>query len=237
MQRRSRYRYRKRRYRKKRYGKRWFNRQRKSVLRNMLSYAETKFKTIQLDNTQLRHNVGGPAGPVVYGNLLRSDPGVGQNGRIGDSVYAVGLSLKMWLSTKSDRPNVMFRVMIIQTPTDQINTGNPANLWRSINNNRTIDFVNTDVYRVVYNKILKITHGDTSFEPESTLHEVSKYHKVYIPLKRKLSYQTDTGGTPVPKQSRNCLSLVIMPYDAYGTLELDVIASMSMAGKFYYKDF
>lgn len=212
----------------------------KSVIKSM---SETKFKNITLENVQLYHNSGALGGPVCYGNLLRTDVGTSQVTRNGDSVYGTGLNLKFWLSTKKDRPNVMFRVMIISTPTNEANSANPSALFRGDNGNKMMDYVNTDVYKIVYSKVIKITHGDTSFEigdgitSGSKLHEVSKFHKIFLKLNRKVSYQTDTGGTPIPRDARNCLSLVVIPYDSYGTLTTDDIATLAICGKFYYKDF
>lgn len=238
--------YKRRSYRKRGSSKRFkYSRIARTVRRVVGGMAETKFIRLTSENLGLNHNVGlgGTAGPVVYGNLLRTDQGTNQNQRTGDSIFAKYLKLKIWISTKADRPNVMFRMMIISTPMDQVNTTGPADFWRNYNGNRILDYVNTDKYGIVWSKIVKITHGDTSFEigipPEggSKLHEVSKYVNIYVPLNRKISYQTDTSGTPTPSKQRDCLSLCIIPYDAFGTLTTDTIATYASCGLFCYKDF
>lgn len=228
-----------RRYRRKRYYKRskrgYITRTVRSIVNKM---SETKFRRLDTENSQLNHNVGlaGTPGPVVYSHLLRTNTGISQEERIGDTVWAKYLKLRIWLSTKSDRPNVMFRIMVVSTPTDQYLTAAPSNFWRNYSGNKILDYVNTDMYSIIYHRIVKITHGDTSLESGSARHEASKMHNIYIPLNRKVSYQTDTSGTPVPKSARNCLSLVIVPYDAYGTLTSDTIASFACCGLFCYKD-
>lgn len=218
----------------------------RAVRAQITKMAETKFIRLAIENQNLNHNTGlaGTNGPVVYGNLLRTNVGTTQNDRVGDTVWARYLNMRIWLSTKADRPNVMFRIMVIASPPDQSNTSDPVNFWRNYSGNRMLDYVNTDKYSIVYQKIVKITHGDTSFEISpnqltnpTRLHEVSKMVYISIPLNRKLNYQTDTGGTPTPKGQRNCLSLVIIPYDAFGTLSTDNIASYAMCGLFTYKDF
>lgn len=207
------------------------------VLQVIKGMSESKFKGISLENLSLYHNVGAFAGPVVYGDLLRTDLGTNQNQRTGDSVYASYLKLRLWMSNKTDRPNVLYRVMVITAPPDQANSGNPTNFWKGINGNRIIDFLNSDVYSTVYDKTLENHVGDMSLETASNQKECSITHEFTIPINRKVGYQTDVSGTPIPKFQRDCMCLVVVPYDAFGTLTTDVIATMACSGLFVYKDF
>lgn len=210
---------------------------RAQVMQTMKSMAESKFKAITLENFALYHNVGGFSGPVVYGDLLRTDVGSTQNQRTGDSVFASYVKLRLWLSNKTDRPNVNYRVMVVTTPPDQANTANPTNFWKGINGNRLIDFLNSDVYSTVYDKVICNHVGDMSLETASNQKESSITHEFTVPINRKIGYQTDVSGTPIPKYQRDCMSLVVLPYDAFGTLTTDNIASMALSGIFVYKDF
>jgi len=209
---------------------------RKEVLKTNYSLSETKFHPLGIENQQLLHNSGwNLGGPVCFPNLLRTSPGTGQQARIGDSVYGMYLKLRLWLSNKADRTNVMYRVMVISTPPNEVNFATPA-IWRNFTGNKMLDFVNSDIYSVVYDTIIDVEAGDTSQESGATLREISTYHDFKIPLNRKISYQTDTGSTPVPKLQRDCLSLCIIPYDAFGTLPTDIVGSYAMGGIFCYKD-
>jgi len=213
-----------------------------SVIYNM---SETKFKSLTSENEQLYHNVGRPlgAGYVAIASLLRTTDGVTQLTRIGDSVYAMRLSIKLWIATKADRPNVMFRIFIVACPSNQAGIANPANLFKGFAGNKMIDTINTDTYSVVYHRFLKITHGDTSLEKggidplaDAKLHEVSKMHRINLKLNRKINYIVEAGAGDVCKEKRDNLSLVIIPYDATGTLATDNVASYSYHSIFYYKD-
>jgi len=207
-------------------------------VRNVINaMAETKFKSLGVENFQLFHNVGGAGGPVVYGNLLRTDSGSLQTQRVGDTVWGKYLQMRLWLSNKSDRTNIMYRILVISTPPDQVNTTNPVSLWKGFVGNRMLDYVNTDIYNVVYEHMLDVEAGDTSQEPDAALREISTFHKFTIPLDRKIQYQTDASGTVIPSLQSNCLSLVVIPYDAFGTLVTDNVASYAAGGIFCYKDF
>lgn len=209
---------------------------RTQVLSVIKSMSENKFKALSAENLQLFHNTGLSTGPVVYGNLLRTDSGSNQNQRVGDSVWGEYLQMRLWLSNKSDRTNVMYRILIVATPPDQVNNLNPTGFWKGICGNKIIDYVNSDIYRVVYEHIIDVEAGDTSQEPSANLREISSYHKFNIPLNRKITYQTDTSGTVVEKDQRDCLVMCIIPYDAFGTLVTDNIASYAASGIFVYKD-
>lgn len=223
---------------KKAKGKRKSKSIRGQVMSVMKSMSESKFKAITLENFQLYHNAGGLSGPVVYGDLLRTDVGSTQNQRTGDSVFASYLKLRLWMSNKTDRPNVLYRVMVINAPPDQANVASPTpSIWKGINGNHIIDFINSDIYSTVYDKTLENHVGDMSLETASNQKECSITHEFTVSLNRKVSYQTDVSGTPIPKFQQDCLCLVVIPYDAYGTLITDNIASLAVSGIFVYKDF
>lgn len=236
--------YRKKKYarrRNRRYRRKYYRKGRRGGLTGKIKavigkMAETKFARLTAENQQLYHNVGLSTGPVVFSHLLRTDKGTNQNSRVGDTVYGKYLKLKLWISSKSDRPNVMYRIMVIQCPPDQALTTNPTDLFRAYNNNKMVDYINTDKYGIVYQKYIRI-ESDSSVESGAALHEVSKIVNVYVPLNRKVTYQADLDGTAtVCKLMRNNLSLVIIPYDAFGTLTTDNIASYACCGLFCFKD-
>lgn len=204
-----------------------------------LKNSETKYRKIQNENVQLYHNAGnGVVGTTYYmvvQNLLQTQQGLTQSDRIGDAVHGVYLKVKLWLSNKSDRPNVMYRVAIITMPADQTGSGNPTNLFRGDIGNKMLDYIDTDRYKVIAHKIIQPMAGDYSLESGATNREHSRMVTFSIPLKnRKVVYNTDNG--LIPRDQRNCLGLMVIPYDAYGTLTTDNIASMSYVTKFYFKD-
>lgn len=204
-----------------------------------LRVAETKYRSYSEEARELYHNGGSALGgfwPVQTSNMLSTSQSNTQQGRNGDEVWPVGLSIKLWLSNKLDRPNVMYRILVIACPPDQATTAQPAGLMQGSIGNYMLDFVNTDKYNVKYQKIIKPFAGDYSLETGATNREHSTSHTFYLPLKKrgKLAYSADAGN--LPKYQRDCLSLVVIAYDAAGTLTTNNIASMSFVYRFYFKD-
>lgn len=203
-----------------------------AVLRN----TETKFAVTSHENRQLYHNIGeGASGGFTWlNNLLVTSVGTTQTSRIGDAVYGRYLKMKLWISNKLDRPNVMYRIAILSVPPDQL-TSNPSGLFRGEHGNKMIDSFNTDRYKVIWHKLIQPKAGDYSLETGATNKERSLYVPITIPLKnREIRYSTDSG--TVPAVQRNCLSLCLIAYDAFATLTTDNIASFSVLSKFYFKD-
>lgn len=205
---------------------------RNAVLRN----TETKFNVLSHENRQLYHNIGeGVAGGFTWlNNLLQTTVGNTQTTRIGDAVFGRYLKLKLWISNKLDRPNVMYRIAIVSVPPDQL-LSNPTGLFRGEHGNKMIDSFNTDRYKVIWHKLINPKSGDYSLETGATNKERSMYVPITISLKnREIRYSTDSGSTPTVQA--NCLSLCLIAYDVFGSLTSDNIASFSVLSKFYFKD-
>lgn len=203
-----------------------------------LKQSETKYTVTSNENTQLFHN-GGVTGVYIYkGNLLETADGVGQNRRIGDEVVAKGVKIKLWLSNKSDRTNVTYRIFVIASQPTDIGIS-PASLFENDIGNKLLDSFNTDRYKIVKHKLIKIGSDNVKHTGPAVDGfvgaEQSRAVSMWIPLKnRKVVYQADAGG--LPRDMKNCLSFGIVAYDSFGTLTTDNIASFAYSIKFYYKD-
>lgn len=207
-----------------------------AVRRVLLRTAETKYAVGHQENLQLYHNTGVAGTHVFIGNCLSTSQGQGEENRIGDKVQAVGLSLKLMLFNKSDRPNVTYRIIVFTAPPDQSASGNPVGFWEADIGNKIMDNINTNKYKVIKEKFIQVQGQDTAFEAGvDTLREKSKSLQMYIPLKgRQVVYSSENGA--VPKYQRDVIQVAIIAYDAYGTLTTDNIASFAWMRKFYFKD-
>lgn len=206
------------------------------MIRNVsIRNAETKYAVAAATNSQLYHNGGENPTYVNVTNMLATSQGTSQTTRVGDCVFGRFLSIKLWLSNKLDRPNVMYRIMVVSMPADQYAAGAPTGYFRGESANKIIDSLNTDRYKIVASKLIQPFGGDYSLESGATNREHSRYIKMAIPLKnRQIYYTTDGGNLPVAQ--RNILSLSIIAFDAHGSLLTDNIASFSYIAKFYFKD-
>lgn len=205
------------------------------VKKLVLGQAETKYVMASGENQQLYHNGGTGPTYCVITNLTSSSQGSGQNLRVGDAVRGKGIAVRLWLSNKLDRPNVMYRIFVVAGEYTQTTNPTPAGLFQGSCANKILDFFNTDRYRVVYHKIINPMSGDYSLETGATNKEHSRFLKFYIPLRNKyIKYQTDGGSAPT---SEKCVySIGIIAYDAYGSVTTDNIASFAYTVKFYFKD-
>lgn len=202
----------------------------KAVKAITLKQSETKHKTVTFQNQNLNHN---SIDDFKEQNPLRAlDQGIDEHQRIGDEIIGKYINYKIWLSNKSDRPNVLYRIVVYRCPKDESET-NHLNIYEGVSPNKMIDYINTEKYTPLFQKFVKITN-DTSLESGATLRETSKLISFSVNLKnQKIKYENGTG---FPKYQRDQIRLSITPYDAYGTLTSDIIASYAMTARVYYKD-
>lgn len=191
-----------------------------------LKNCEAKHTFIQNENIQLYHNV-----PQYNTNMLATQQGQTQLTRVGDEVVGQYLKLKFWLSNKSDRPGVTYRIILYSSPQNDF-----AMYFSSgSSGNRIISTVDTDRVKIIKQRFVKAMSGDYSIETSSTQREHSTLVSMSVNLKnRKIKYQTDSGTTP--KWQGNYVNFCVIAYDSYGSLATDNIASYAWQSEFVFKD-
>lgn len=224
----------------------------KTVNRIINRKLETKYFDQGDQNVQVYHNVGG-AGPYV-GSLPVSDTvffnpwldipqGVGRAGRIGDEIMPVGMSLKIMLRNKLDRPNLYYRVIVCKLPKSTpsgpgfvISTKNNVPIFEDTNQGTVgcnmLRPINKDLgVRPYYDKLIRLQGNNT--DNGGSKKEISKIIKIWIKRKRssKIIYDNAAGAI-----INGPLALYVIPYDAFGTLATDNIGSYDYYCRMYYKD-
>lgn len=219
---------------------------RKIAKSTALGLAETKTVTRIRENIQLFHNQGDIQGPF----LDTIQPGVGNptfgkngNARVGNEILLQNLNVKMWISNKLDRPNVMYRAILLWNEqgttfgaADVLNWNQTGALPNSMilnQNNERFQFIrgqdrhlfsdanyaNTPVFSVI--------PGSFQGRERSQLLTLN-----YTPKGgKKIIYEDDTGLVRFKD-----LYVVLYAYDAWGTLITDNIASYAMNYKITFKD-
>jgi len=203
-----------------------------------LSQVETKHTHYVIENQQLYHNSG-----YIKLNLLNTTQGVADNqtgstffaGRVGDEVIARGLSFKIWVANKSDRPNVMYRLIVFKY--QSLTSPTSSAIFTGANGNKMMDDIDREFVTVVYQKIFQVQLGFSAIpDPlqagDQDGVEAHRYLSFYIPLKNKRIVYADQSN--IPKFID--YGFRIVPYDSYGTLETDIISSMAFQTQFYFKD-
>lgn len=216
-----------RRYKKK------YSRFANNVMNVIRSKAETKYITTYTTGQAVLHNNY----QALLTNMCGTSVGTSQNNRLGDCVQPKGMSIKMWVSNSSLRKNVIWRLMVIRTPRAEVASTAPPNFWspQGQTSNNIIDYINTDYYKVVKQRILHSKDFST-INNDSTNREYSHYIKWWIPLKGTLKYGP-TDGAVYPMGDKYCYSLFVCAYDTALTLSTDILGSVASSCRFYFNDF
>lgn len=204
-----------------------------------LRNTETKYKERGGENINLYHNGGATPDFLQINNIIGTGQGDDVASRAGDEIFAKGIAFKIWLSNKADRPNVMYRIIVYTSPVlSAVTVADDVKELLDTSSgggNRMLSYANTEKFKILYNKMVQPFSGDYSLEPSATNKEHSKLIKFYLNLKnRRVKYNSPNG--PEPKYQRDHIHLAVIPYDAYGTLTSDNIASCAINIRFYFKD-
>ena len=209
--------------------------------------AETKYMTIGGENVQLYHDVGNTPGPSTTQSAFLFNPwgfvsqGTDRLNRIGTSLTPRGMSLRLWLANKADRPNLLYRIMVVvlaRAVGVTIPTFNTIDLFRPVDvgtNNSTMGAeVNPEyVKKVLYDKVIRNELGNSAVGAADK--ECHTFKKLWIKAgkgARNIEYLAGTGNY----HKNNFLACYAIPYDSYSTLQTDNVASMAFFAKIYWKD-
>jgi len=213
--------------------------------------AETKYYDRSLENHQLYHNLGSNVGGLVPVNVTSIPQffnpwafiGKGDNRfqRIGDKITPRGMSLKLYLANKQDRPNTMIRLIVAILPklVNGVQTTaefDPFQIANSgLNGNNMIEPADTNVgVKFLYDRIIRIGTQE-GLEPGNWtgVKEMTKVVKLWI--KRKRSRDIVYGDTALDIVNKP-LAIYAIPYEQYSTLTTDNVASLAGYMRLYYKD-
>ena len=190
---------------------------------------ENKRSVTIKENGQLYHNkplyVSNIYGLIAQG-VKDGTGGSSTDLRIGDRIEVKNINVRLWLSNKLDRPNVMYKGVLFNYP--QGVTPSDAVVWFT-QTNKMIDRYNDKAITILDTFILKsqemYDNGTEKWE-HSYLATLNKSYK-----NKKVNYLTNS--TNVAKQN---LGFAIVCYDAYGTLQTDNIASMAYNLQITFED-
>lgn len=178
--------------------------------------------------------------PTIYDPWSLIAVGTQKYQRIGDSIIPSGCKINLWLSNKADRTNVLYRIVACVLPRSyngvQASAGSidPAPVLQagSVGNYLILPWDKDKGIKVLYDRVHAIS-GKVQTNSASAGKECSKVVRLYIKRKRSRPIRY-TPGTTVPLN--NVFAVYCIPYDAYGTLTTDNIASMAYYVRMYYKD-
>lgn len=202
----------------------------KLAKQQIMKTTEAKHSHYNLENIQLYHNQ-----PAYVTGLYATSQGLddddvssgsaGVDLRVGDECYINNINMRLWLSNKNDRPNVMYRIILFE-----YNQGESVTnaLTFFTQTNKMLDRVNNEKVNVLMTKYLKPGNDFTL-----NGHEHSKLIALNHKFKKPKKIQYENGGSS-PKDKN--LALCVVCYDAYGTLQTDNIASYAYDIKLTFRD-
>lgn len=204
-----------------------------------LKNAETKDTHVIAENIQLYHNVENIRYSFLYTQQGIGDGDTGTTNyacRVGNEIICRGLSIKLWFANKLDRPNIMYRIIIFKYRADTT-IGSAYKVQGSTN--YMIRDIDNEKITVLKSKLFNL---QTSLSASANVvgggwdlkgKEAHRYVKFWIPMKNmKLRYKDDNSGSP----KYTDIGISIVPYDSYGTLTTDNVASYAISHKLYFKD-
>lgn len=204
---------------------------------------ETKYLNGAQENIQLYHNYGAaPASmnAIIFNPWQSIAQGTGPTQRVGTEVYPRGMAVRLELFNKLDRPNVSYRIIVAIIP--KIYAGAATNATFDFRDNTgsansLLAWMKPDAgIKVLYDKVIRneahfsaIASGTSGDQDNKEAH---KFVKFYIRSKRGQKLVWGPDGNLINKP----MILYVIPYDSYGTLTTDNIASCAINTKFYFKD-
>ncbi len=196
---------------------------------------ELKWFDQYLTNLNLVHNAsdGVTAGAMTSRANLTQFPSTGTTSitRIGDRVTAKRVDVRLWLSNKGDRSNVIYRITAAILPGWTSGSGSAWSDITTSTSNCILAFPSSDKVTFVYDHVINPDQSANAIYPSAnTAKERSYYHEFSLPLNQAMSVNSgnfcDTSN----------IGLYVNCYDAYGTLTTDTIASFAYAVRLWFTD-
>ncbi len=204
---------------------------RKIANKAMDAQEEDKAFVYTRENLQLLHNK-----PDYHGNFLgdiqqgtatgdQSNTGIGeQTIRIGDRIRLKNINFRFWLSNKDDRPNVIYKGILYWYPVGISPTDDQVFKTQS---NKMLDRYNTKVIKIIDTFIVKSTQNYAIEAKEKSY--LASLNKSY---KNKLIHFNNNGKIAKGWE----IGMTVVCYDAYGTLQTDIIASYAYQSLLTFED-
>lgn len=215
-----------------------------------MNTAETKRWIGAEENVQLYHNTGKTGttyvNPILFNPWRLITQGTQEVQRIGDEIYPRGMAVNLWLSNKNDRPNILYRIFVCILPrmynASVVAAGSIDPMITPVlgtnGNYCCLPIDTTKGIKVLYDKVLRGNTSGTNACMSNTgalnvPKEWSMFKKLWIRRKRSSKIKYTRGTQEVENKF---VAVYVIPYDAYGTLTTDNIASCAYTCTLYFKD-
>lgn len=224
------------------------------VKKVIMKTSETKEWDFANENQQLFHNTGLSGttfvGPLIFNPWNAIGQGAGKQQRIGDTITARGMSLRLWMANKSDRPNLLYRVIVCILPKTYNNarvTAGSIDIGTASFSGSNGNYICLPVdvekgIKVLYDRVFSCEKGVSNISypgpipatrPAGNV-EAHMFKKLWIRSKKNstIKYESNANQDIINKP----MAVYVIPYDSFGTLTTDNVASCAFFAKLYFKD-
>jgi len=195
----------------------------------VIKVAEPKHYPRTSAKVEMNHNVFNStswAGPINEAGCMPSQ-GYADDERVGDQIITSGFKLKLLIGQKADRPNVTFKIYVLEVPKGTTYSYN--NWFENMSSNILLDSPNKDFVKVIATHTWKPHDGSM----DNATDEYVYTRSLWVPYKRKIKFGP---GDAVRSHNQDDLWFIIGAFDAYGTTILDNIAYYQMVQQLHYRD-
>jgi len=148
----------------------------------------------------------------------------------GSRFKVIGQQLFLQFQILADRLNSKFRVMILRYPSYRV-VNAYTDIFDNITNNIMMDPIDKDICSVLYDKVV----GLKNINPNNSTDNVLVSRKIWVP-RQKYVVQYENAGLNTIKSPKFTDYLIILDYDAFGTLQTDTIGSVQVSRRLFFVD-
>lgn len=196
------------------------------VRKELLRTAETKHSTLYINRANLSHN-----GWYYNNNMINISQGDGKDQMVGEEIFLRNLHVKLQFNSKQDRPQVMFRVLLLRVPADK-NTTAISDLFEG-SSNAMISMPNVSEVKILAEKTVRMS-GTSHWTYASGSTVVQKDMAQSCELSCSLGSLKTRYDAGLPKFFN--VRLAVVAFDAHTTLTSDVVADFEFTSRVFFKD-
>ena len=203
---------------------------------------KTKYLMTAAENQPLYHDRGNPSagllttneGTIIFNPWQNITRGTSSYQRIGDEVYARGMSIRFCYWTNLDRATQFVRIIVVVIPKTAgniIHDGSNFDLLDAQGSNDTCTgMIKREGVKVLYDKLISMKSTAAGALVPAGYNRFFK--KIYLKSKGscKLKWQQDGSLANKP------VGVWVIPYDTYSTLSSSDLGTCAFTYKLYFKD-
>lgn len=147
--------------------------------------------------------------------------------RIGDTVYTKGIKYNCTFYNFNDRPNLLYRILILLVKPDTPSIINPCLHPQLVSNiNMPVDYENSRIKKVLYDRVFQFNNNVGTAMRDCKLH-----WEHYIKLNKVTQYEDGNNS------ARNyTVNMWVVAYDTVNSLTTDNVARFTYTRRHYFQD-